>query len=390
MGSIPSVLLLIAIASGVVYGTYLGMRLTRNAARLHHWLAQRSELDRLGLRPSLRPRNLAAALVLGTRWLEAPVFGARVGVGFRGHNDQVRIKVGGPGVRSGLARPQVPLAHGDETRLAELLPPEVLSETALTQGLTYAHGRRQAAKVAQRTTELVLVMLLRLRTLPTLALRLADLALDEAPIPVRVLALQLLAQVDPDASRETSRELLDHADLGLRQAAALGLGEEGLDVLLALGLYEGQSESTWKACLAAALQGEGATARAGQALGDTTGPRKAFVLQTLTPSPDGRSLYLTHLSDPHPGARLAAAQGLAHCGLLADVEPLLAARTRHTLDRPFARAADQAIGRIQHGLGGQAAGGLAIAEPGAVGGELTVSEQLDGGQLEICREPEER
>ena len=97
-------------------------------------------------------------------------------------------------------------------------------------------------------------------------------------------------------------------------------------------------------------------------------------------------LLLEHLSDPHPGARQAAARGLQQVGGVDQVAPLLAAKEAHKLDRSFARAVDHAVTAIQHVLSGREAGGLALSKE-AEGGELSVTE-AQGGQLAVSREPD--
>lgn len=373
-------------AATVAYGTYLGMRLTRNAARLHHWVWQRSALGVFGLGPSRRPAHLLWATLLGHRWLRGQVGGLAVSVRFQPHNDRVRIRVWDP-----EDRPLASLPPDQAAALQALYPERTLDPHTLQRRVDLAIGRRQPAEVTEQLTRALGLALIHVNDAPTLASRLTALAQtaqpSPLPAPVRIAAIAQLAQVAPLALPTACTPLLEDPDRSVRLAAGLALGETGRDALLTLGLDPDTPVAQWEPALGAAVQGPQGLERARAVLTHPDGVRRALALRALADGPDIAAVPMLRagLTDPHPAVRLPAAQGLQRFGTVADVEALRDAAAAHRLDRPLARAVDRAVATIQMGLRHRDAGRLAVAEPAQDEGRLSLPTE-EGGELSVARE----
>jgi HEAT repeat protein len=219
------------------------------------------------------------------------------------------------------------------------------------------------------------------------------------------------------ATREALLAAREDPDAEVRLRAALELGDEGRDVLLALASGEGAEDATTARAVAALgarldpgearkLLGRAlrtrriATAQACiEVLGRQRGPDAVTMLARVLAVEKGDlavaaadALGTTHdagaeaplvrvLDSPSGALREAAARALGRAGTATAVPPLKAAESRHY---DLARPARQAIAEIQARLAGAEPGQLSLAAAEGEVGRLSLADTDPAGRLTLA------
>jgi HEAT repeats len=251
------------------------------------------------------------------------------------------------------------------------------------------------------------------------ARRIAENLRDEPEPGVRSRSLTALAREFPKhpATREALLAAREDPDAEVRLRAALELGDEGREALLALAGGEGAEDATTARAVTALgprldsaaarkLLGQAlrtrriATAQAGmEILGHRGGPDAVATLARVlavekgelavaaadalgtTHAPGAEAPLVHALDSPSRELRHAAARALGRAGTAAAVPPLKAAESRHA---DLARAARQAIAEIQARLTGAEPGQLSLATAEGEAGRLSLADADPAGRLTLA------
>lgn len=251
----------------------------------------------------------------------------------------------------------------------------------------------------------------------SLASRLAENVTNDPHPVVRLRNLQLLVrEFWGPAVRPAVLAACADSDPEVRLRAAAAVGVEGLPVLLQLA-QDGELDDRLRAEAVATLGPRLTAAQASAILQQTSrvlhpataeacihvlGGHGAVAIDVLqealaigpdslaaaaaralgaTGDPRAEAALLGTLGWNGSEARREAATALGRLGSVAAVLPLKQAAERGAQDRPFARAAREAVAQIQARLPGAAAGQLSLA--GVEAGQLTLADS-QGGQLSLA------
>jgi len=400
-----------------------------------------------GLRVESTSRPFLDSLWIKARSGPATVWIEDAAEGSRKLGPQIRIEVPGPPgfssvrIRSEAEKPSGAweIEIGDErfdstfyvegpTRLLSVL---LDAETRRLLARVNAEGRLAIIggeiriKTSDKDVETLLPLLLdltrRFSEEVDIAQRLAENAREDPTAGVRLRNLLVLIRGFPGEPGilETLRAACSDASAQVRLRAAMALGDEGRDVLVALAesveddscaaqavAHLGQDlpfERT-RALLAQALRWRRSqTARAClEALGRSNDAADVEVLAKVltvekgelaaaaalalgaTGCPAAEPPLLLALQREKADIRVAAATALGRAGSAAAVLPLKEAIERHPRDPDLRRATRQAIGEIQSRLQGASPGQLSLAE--AEAGQLSLA-QSEAGQLSLAIDP---
>lgn len=251
------------------------------------------------------------------------------------------------------------------------------------------------------------------------ARRIAENLRDEPEPGVRARSLVTLVREFPkhSATREALLAAREDPDAEVRLRAALALGDEGRDVLLALASGEGAEDATTARAVAALgarldpaearkLLGRAlrtrrmATAQASmEILGHQRGPEAVAMLARVlaiekgelavaaagalgtTHDPGAEAPLVRALDSPSGALRDAAARALGRTGTATAVPPLKAAEARYS---DVARTARQAIAEIQARLTGAEPGQLSLAAAAGDVGRLSLADADPAGRLTLA------
>jgi len=236
---------------------------------------------------------------------------------------------------------------------------------------------------------------------------------------VRIANLMILAREFPAhaATRETLVAALDDYSFEVRVRAAIALGPEGRDVLLAILRRDNVPDEVG----ARAIVGLGADFAAGDAVAvlraAVTGGRRAMALRSIgalgqTATDEGtetlarvvatedaelavaaaRALGATGAGEAEPAligalghdapdVRVAAAEALGRVGSPRAVVPLKTCAASHTFDGMLKRAVRQAVAEIQARVPGASPGQLSMAATAA--GQVSLVEEDRRGQVSL-------
>jgi HEAT repeat protein len=251
------------------------------------------------------------------------------------------------------------------------------------------------------------------------ARRIAENLRDEPEPGVRARSLTALVREFPKhpATREALLAAREDADAEVRLRAALALGDEGREVLLALAGGEGAEDATTAravAALGARLDPAEARKLLGRALrtrrmataqacmeilGHQRGPEAVAMLARVlaiekgelavaaagalgtTHDPGAEAPLVRALDSPSGALRDAAARALGRAGTATAVPPLKAAEARYS---DVTRTARQAIAEIQARLTGAEPGQLSLATAEGEAGRLSLADADPAGRLTLA------